>query len=117
MNADHVLDTLDAFVYAKDRDGAYTYANKAVRDLFGADLDGIVGKDDSAFFDLEQSDELKRNDLEVMANGVTVRREEHDVVKETGEQRVFHTVKTPVLDESGAVVGLVGISLDITPTD
>jgi PAS domain S-box-containing protein len=107
-----VLDSLDAFVYSKDLDGNYTYANKAVRELFGASLADIVGKDDSQFFDLEQSNVLKLNDAEVMSTGATVSREERDVVAETGEERVFWTVKSPIRDASGSIVGMCGISLE-----
>lgn len=114
MDTDRILDALDAAVYAKDLQGNYTYANRYVCDLFGAPLVDIVGKDDSHFFDLEQSNALKVNDAEVMANGVTVEREERDVVKETGEERFYWTMKSPLRDDSGAVVGMCGISLDIT---
>ena len=110
-----ILDSLDAFVYSKDLDGNYVYANRAVQSLFGASLDGIRGHDDSQFFDLEQSNELRVNDLKVIADGVTVRREEHDIVKETGEQRVYLTTKSPMRNASGELVGMCGISLDITP--
>ena len=110
-----ILDSLDAFVYSKDLDGNYVYANRAVQALFGASLEGIRGRDDSEFFDLEQSNELRVNDEKVIADGVTVQREEHDTVKETGEARVFLTTKSPMRDASGAIVGMCGISLDITP--
>jgi len=114
MTPEQILDTLDAAVYAKDLDGRYTYANAAVQAIFGADLAGIIGKDDSAFFDLDQSDALRRNDREVIANGVAVRREERDIIKETGEERVYLTLKSPVRDGNGAIVGLCGMSIDIT---
>jgi len=35
-------------------------------------------------------------------------------VKETGEERVSWTIKAPLTDDAGNVVGLCGISLDIT---
>ena len=114
MDPQTILDTLDIAVYSKDREGRYTYANRMVRDLFGASLEEIVGKDDSAFFDLDVSNELRENDEEVMEAGVAVTRTEHDVIKETGEERVYLTVKAPLRDASGAVVGLAGVSIDIT---
>jgi hypothetical protein len=43
-----------------------------------------------------------------------VEREERDVVKATGEERLYWTVKSPVRDASGQVVGLCGMSVDIT---
>mgnify|MGYP002737309523 CR=1 FL=1 len=114
MDPQTILDTLDIAVYSKDRQGRYTYANRMVRDIFGASLDDIVGKDDSAFFDLDVSNELRENDEEVMAAGVAVTRTEHDVIKETGEERVYLTVKAPIRDDSGAVIGLCGVSIDIS---
>lgn len=109
-----ILDAMDAYVYAKDRDGNYVYANKPVQELFGHSLDEIVGKDDSAFFDLAKSDDLKRNDEEVMATGETVRAREVDFIKETGEERTYLTVKKPVISDDGTVIGLYGLSMDIT---
>jgi len=114
MDPQKILDTLDIAVYSKDREGRYTYANRMVCDLFGASLEDIVGKDDTAFFDLEASSELRENDVEVMDSGVSVTRTERDVIKETGEERVYLTVKAPMLDSSGSVIGLCGVSIDIT---
>lgn len=114
MDPETILDTLDIAVYSKDVEGRYTYANRMVRDLFGASLEEIVGQDDSAFFDLEEADDLKVNDREVMESGVAVSREERDVVKATGEERVYWTVKAPITDASGTVIGLCGVSIDIT---
>ena len=114
MDTRDILDALNVYVYAKDANGNYTYANRAVCELFGAPLESIVGKDDSQFFDLEQSNELRANDEQVMSSGVTLEIEEHDVVKETGEDRYYWTIKAPLRDASGAVVGTCGISLDIT---
>ena len=104
MNPETILDTLDIAVYSKDREGRYTYANHMVCELFGASLAEIVGKDDSEFFDLDEADDLKVNDREVMESGVAVSREE----------RTYWTVKAPLRDSSGAVVGLAGVSIDIT---
>lgn len=114
MTPEIILDTLDVAVYSKDRQGRYTYANRMVQEIFGASLEEIVGQDDSEFFDLEVSNDLKVNDEAVMASGTAVSRRERDVVKETGEERVYWTIKAPLKDASGTVVGLCGISLDIT---
>ncbi|MEB3354284.1 MAG: PAS domain-containing protein [Cyanobacteriota bacterium] len=114
MDADSILNAIDAAAYAKDLDGRYTYANATVQRIFGADLAGIIGKDDSHFFDLEQSNALRENDAEVMAQGVSVAREERDIIKESGEERVYFTIKSPLRDASGTIVGLCGLSIDIT---
>jgi PAS domain S-box-containing protein len=110
----NLLAHLGAYVYAKDRRGVYTYANDLVCKLFGREMGEVVGHDDSAFFDLERSKDLKDNDDQVMDSGQTVTAREIDIVRETGQERVFWTVKTPLTDSAGVVIGLVGLSVDIT---
>ena len=114
MDANTILNSIDAAAYAKDLDGNYTYANAMVQRVFGADLAGIIGKDDSHFFDLEKSNALRENDIEVIAQGTSVAREERDIIKQTGEERVYFTIKSPLRDASGTIVGMCGLSIDIT---
>ncbi|MDX1398982.1 MAG: PAS domain-containing protein, partial [Oceanospirillum sp.] len=59
----NTLDHVGAYVFTKDAECRYTYANKMVCDLFGAPLSEIVGKTDDDFFDLELSKQLHGNDL------------------------------------------------------
>jgi PAS domain S-box-containing protein len=108
-----IIDNLGAFIYTKDRLGSYVFANAPVQELFGSGLAEIAGKDDSAFFDLERSNDLRVNDEEVMSDGVEVSRREVDIVAETGERRVFWTIKRPILDDAGTVIGMSGISFQI----
>ncbi|HXE30881.1 MAG TPA: PAS domain-containing protein [Terriglobales bacterium] len=108
------LDLVDAYVYTKDRAGRYTFANQKVRQLFGRSLDDICGRDDSDFFDLALSNELKANDARVMEEAQTFEREERNIVKSTGEERIYWTVKSPLRDDRGEVIGMCGVSTDIT---
>jgi diguanylate cyclase (GGDEF)-like protein/PAS domain S-box-containing protein len=109
-----VLDQLCTFIYTKDRLGRYTFANRAVCELFGLPVEEILGKDDSFFFDLGRSNEPHLNDRKVLDRGETVRCEELNVVRSTGERRFYWTVKVPVLDAHGEIIGMCGISSDIT---
>ena len=109
-----IVDLCDAAAYPKDLDGNYTYANAMVQRIFGADLAAIIGKDDSHFFDLEKSNALRENDIEVIAQGTSVAREERNIIKESGEERVYFTIKSPLRDGSGTIMGLCWLSIDIT---
>ncbi|MFB2962912.1 PAS domain S-box protein [Aeromonas jandaei] len=57
-----IFNETDAYLFTKDLAGRYTYANQAVLDLFGCTLAELQGQDDRAFFDLEFSDAVKRNE-------------------------------------------------------
>jgi diguanylate cyclase (GGDEF)-like protein/PAS domain S-box-containing protein len=109
-----ILDKVGAYIYSKDLDGKYTYANSLVCELFGEEACDIIGKDDSHFFDLDASNELSVNDRNVMERGVTIQKEEVNVVKETGRTTVYWSVKAPVMDENKEIIGMCGISTDIT---
>jgi len=109
-----MLNSVGTFIYGKDTEGRYIYANQTVLDLFGMPLAQVLGKDDSHFFDMPLSKQLKENDNKVICEGITVENEESNVVKATGQIHIYKVIKKPMFDDSGAVIGLCGVSTDIT---
>lgn len=108
-----LLDLVDSYAYLKDTSGRYIFVNKKVQELFGHAYEDILGKDDTSFFDLTLSNQLKVNDRLVIDNGETIEREERDIIKSTGEERIYWTVKKPIRDQRGQIIGMCGISTDI----
>jgi len=109
-----VLNNVDGFIYAKNLQGEYTYVNQAVLELFNKNLSEVLGFDDSHFFDLALSKQLKKNDQEVMSKGIVVESEETNFIKATGETRIYKSIKKPLFDDQEIVIGMCGISTDIT---
>jgi len=109
-----VLGEVGAYIFTKDRNGYYTYANNLVLELFGVDLKEVIGKDDSQFFDLESENQSLINDRRVMNHGETIESEEVAIIKTTGEKRIYWSVKKPIYDNHAKIIGLCGISTDIT---
>ncbi len=109
-----ILNQVGCYIYMKDRMGCYTYVNENVQDLLGTSVDNIIGRDDSDFFDLEASNDLKRNDCRVIESGETIKQEEKVILKATGERRIYQSVKQPIREDYGKIIGLCGISTDIT---
>jgi diguanylate cyclase (GGDEF)-like protein/PAS domain S-box-containing protein len=109
-----VLNNVGAYVFTKDTQGKYIYVNQQVLTLFDITNEEIIGKDDSDFFDLEKSDELRINDIKVMKEQITLESEESNVIKATGEIRIYNTIKRPLINNQGETVGMCGISTDIT---
>jgi len=109
-----IFNEIGAYLFTKDLAGNYLYANQAVLDLFGCTLSELQGKDDRAFFDLDDSEDLKRNDQQVLTQQVAIAREEVNYLKTTGEKRVYWSIKKPMYDREGKLIGLCGISTDIT---
>jgi PAS domain S-box-containing protein len=71
-----------------------------------------VGRDDSVVFPPDQAERIMANDRRVMESRC---QETFDECVDTpAGSRIFQTTKGPLLDESGALIGLFGISRDIS---
>lgn len=109
-----VLDNVGAHVFMKDSSYRYTYANRKTVELFGKPLADIVGRSDADFFTTESVAEIMANDRTVIERGEALTREEVNLDAFDGSPRTYLTVKLPIRDEYGAVIGLCGISTDMT---
>ena len=108
------LDQVHTFIYMKDTDSRYLYANQTTRDLLGCTAETLPGQEDSAFFPPETVRRLRDIDLRVLAGENTT--EELRMVDAQGRQRIYHEIKTPIYADAGhtTIVGLCGVSTDIT---
>lgn len=109
-----ILESVDSHIYLKDTQGRFVFANRPVRELFGASLDEIVGRTDEAFFDAETFEKIRRNDRLVLEEGLTSRKEETVFNLRDGRTSTFFSVKIPLRNEAGNIYALCGISTDIT---
>ena len=109
-----LLERSGTYVFATDLSGRYTYVNRQVQVLLGAPLEDIVGRCDSDFFGPELVKRNREHEQRVLRDGIPVSGQERGVVLSDGQSRAFWTVKAPLRDGDGRVVGFCGISLDIT---
>jgi PAS domain S-box-containing protein len=107
-----LLESTADFIYMKDREGRYVFANSSAAHSVGMSPQEIIGKDDRALFPEEHARHIMEKDRQIMASGIS------EVFEETrgyaGGVRHLHSSKNVCRDSSGAVVGIVGISRDIT---
>ena len=109
-----ILDSVEAYIYIKGPDYRYLYANRPVRDLFGKPMADIVGHEDSAFFDAQTADNIRRNDSRVLEHGERVAEEEINTSRDGAVTSAYASVKLPLRDAEGRIYALCGISTDIT---
>ena len=107
-----LVDTLDACFYVKDLGGRYLFVNQALAAAFGVPAADIIGRTDEQFVDLAASD-IADTDRQAFSRGEKVDTDEL-VCLRSGDCRMFRTVKLPLFDAGRRVVGLCGISTDIT---
>ena len=109
------LDLLPASVYWKDLNGVYRGANKAMLDIVGLSRkEELIGKGDEVFVAAEYLTEIRELDTIIIKSKVTIQREEKPSLLNTNNIRTFLSSKMPLYDEDQNIVGILGVSIDIT---
>jgi PAS domain S-box-containing protein len=103
--------TTDA-VFVKDRAGKYLLFNEAAARFVGKPVAEVLGKDDTELFEPQSARVVMDGDRRVMASGHAETAEE--TLTAAGVTRTYQVTKAPYRDEAGNMIGLVGISRDIT---
>ena len=99
-------------IFVKDIEGRYLLFNREAARAMGRTPEQVLGRDDRAIFPLDQAELMRANDRQVTAEDRVVTFQE-DVSTIDGEV-VFLATKGPLHDADGRVVGMFGISRDIT---
>jgi len=115
LNAHHqtLIYTIPDIVYFKDIQGRNMVVNKAFEEFVGLKSAEILGKTDDQIFPHDLAAQCLLSDQEVMKNRKSLYCEEEAISKD-GKRTYFETIKSPLYDASGNVVGVVGVSRDIT---
>ena len=107
-----LLENLPQKIFLKDKNSVYISCNgNYARDL-NIKSDEIAGRTDHEFYPKEFAEKYRVDDRRIMESGVTEDIEE--IYIQDGEEIIVHTVKTPVKDEQGNAIGILGIFWDIT---
>jgi PAS domain S-box-containing protein len=101
-------------VWLKDPGGVFLSCNPAFEEYFGVKERDILGRTDHDFVDAETAGTFLENDRKALDAGGPVRNEEWLTFAGTGYQGLFETIKTPMRDAAGSLLGVLGIGRDIT---
>ncbi len=113
----HLLTLLLAIpdlIWLKDKDGVYLACNTMFERFFGAAVKDIIGKTDYDFVDKELADFFRENDRRAMVAGKPTSNEEWITFADDGHRAMLDTIKTPMYDNTGHLIGVLGIGRDIT---
>ena len=106
--------TIPDLVWLKDLNGTYLACNRMFERFFGAKEEKIIGKTDYDFVDRELADFFREHDRKSMVAGIPTSNEEWITYKDNGQRALLETVKTPMCDSEGRLIGVLGIARDIT---
>lgn len=109
-----LLDNAGALVSIKDIQLKYRYVNKTMADRIGLRIDEILGRDDFAFFDADTAKIVRANDRRVLHTSERLEVEENLATSPLTPARTYLTVKVPLLDTDGQLMGICSYGTDIT---
>jgi PAS domain S-box-containing protein len=109
-----IIEASHGLIYVKDRSGRMLLANKPVMAVIGKPWQDVEGKTDQEFLDdSTQAAAVMAADRQVMETG-EVKVFEEVVSDDQGDVRIWQSTKTPMRDAGGQIIGLVGMSVEIT---
>jgi PAS domain S-box-containing protein len=109
-----LLETIPDLIWLKDAAGVYLSCNTAFERLYGATEAEITGKTDYDFVEKELADFFRLHDRNAMKKDGPGINEEWLTFAVDGYRGLFETIKTPVRDADGHLIGVLGIARDIT---
>ncbi|WP_157606747.1 EAL and GGDEF domain-containing protein [Sedimenticola selenatireducens] len=109
-----LIETIPDLVWLKSPQGIYLACNPRFESLIGADESEIVGKTDHELVAPDQADFFSQQDRLAIESGGPWVYEEWVTYANDGHQELLETIKTPMYDNEGSLVGVLGIGRDIT---
>ncbi len=107
-----IIESATDAIFIKDLQGKYLLINTAGASFLKRKVEEVIGKDDTELFTPESAKEIMLGDRLVMQKGKTFTYEDIGIVGDT--TRTYLSIKTPYRDNEGNIIGVIGISRDIT---
>lgn len=109
-----VIETIPDLVWLKNIHGIYLLCNKKFERFFGNKESDIIGKTDYDFMDKQQADFFREKDDLAMKAGKATINEEEVIYANDGHKEFLETIKTPMRNLDGDIIGVLGIARDIS---
>jgi len=108
-----LLDSIPDIIFFKDTQGVYLGCNPPFAEFVGKSKNEIIGKTDYDLFDNETARSFRSFD-NVMLQQKISRHNEEWITYPDGRKKLIDTLKTPYWASDGSLIGILGISRDIT---
>ncbi|MFB8792433.1 MAG: PAS domain-containing protein [Potamolinea sp.] len=107
-----LIDSTPDVVFVKNHLGRYVVANSTVLRWLSKPMEEVIGFDDTALFEPKIARKIMEADQKIITTGESVTYEE--MVPEKGIMRTLLSTKCPWRNAEGNILGVVGISRDIS---
>lgn len=105
------------FIFAKDINRKFTYANRSLLDKLGIEEQDLIGKtwEEAIISQSERfNQQVKKDDQTVLETGTTVFRALEKFLGKQREEVYLETYKTPILNDQGRITGILGVATDVS---
>ncbi len=110
-----LMDSIPDTIYFKDTASRFTRINKAQAKMLGVkDPSEAIRKTDFDFFPTELAQEFYASERKIIESGQPVINNVERIEKPGGQVYWLSATEVPIKDEESRVIGLVGVSRDIT---
>ncbi len=110
-----LINNIPDHIYIKDKQSRFLLASKSVAEQFGAeDVDKIIGKTDYDYFTKEHAESAYRDEQKIVNTGKPILNKIEEETHPDGTRTWVSTTKIPRYDAKGNIIGVLGISRDIT---
>jgi PAS domain S-box-containing protein len=109
-----ILDQLPIGVFAKDSDGRHLLVNRSLAKRSGRSPQEIIRNAEEDITPPELARLYRAEDNQILSGMKATIRSEINDVNMMGENRILRSQKWPLRDVSGHIIGVIGISEDIT---
>lgn len=109
-----LINAMPDLVWLKDAEGVYLFCNPRFERFFGVPEAQILGRTDFDFVSREQAEFFRANDQKAMLEAQPHVNEEWITFADDGHRELLETIKTPLRDSTGGVIGVLGIGRDMT---
>ncbi|MDH3392657.1 MAG: PAS domain S-box protein, partial [Desulfobulbaceae bacterium] len=108
-----LLDSIPTPIFYKDTKGKYLGCNMAHAKLLGSSPEQLIGKKTHDVYMKEQSEQHEKRERELLAEGGI---HQYETAHGSANQEEQHLMiyKTPITEENGSIIGLIGSVFDIT---
>ena len=107
-----LLSVIPLFVWQKDCEGRYKYANPAFCAWVGRSVDDVLGRTDHEIWDEATANQLAADEERVALRGTSLQKQ--SMVNVEGRQVWVEYRLCPVINAKGEVVAIAGVGDDIT---
>ncbi|WP_167773013.1 PAS domain-containing sensor histidine kinase [Ramlibacter humi] len=108
-----IAESTDDVIFAKDLEGRYRFVNAAALAVMGRTRESTLGRTDLEVMPEEVARRIMAVDRRVLETGQATQTDEA-VPTPGGNLRYWATRKTPLRDDAGRLIGLLGIARDVT---